>query len=348
MPDPRFPPYTLRRFQEWPTRARRVALSAGAVLVVAAVAALLIFGGLPAAEEIQKYKPASTVQAGAVNWRQEPQQAIRIWAPLKQISPLLQEAVILSEDDLFYHHDGVNVDMMLDAFAVNWRKKGYVRGASTITMQLARNAFLTREKTILRKIRELVLAKRIEKHLTKSQILERYLNIVEWGRNIYGAEAAARYYFGKHASNLNLNEATLLAGMLPNPVYFNPFKRLQSCRRMQKRVLWLLQINRKITKERSAAAYASAVYLRGGTPEFQTAGIDSQEEAKYAIPELEDPLRALPPRHSPSIDSTIQLHISSTDTTYPPSDSAAADTAAGDTSSINTSSITDSLDSSAR
>jgi membrane peptidoglycan carboxypeptidase len=176
--------------------------------------------------------------------------------------------------------------MMKEAFRVNLERGRYVRGASTITMQLARNAFLHKRKTLLRKIREIILTRRIEKNLSKSRILELYLNIVEWGEGIYGAEAAARFYFGKPASNLNLNEATLLAAMLPNPKYFNPFTRLKSCQRMQKRVLWLMQNAHEITDEQAEWARTSYLVLRGSLPPQETAAaaVDSLEEAKYLEP----------------------------------------------------------------
>ena len=259
------------------------------IILVALLLYLILFAGLPDTEEIKAYQPKSIVTAGHIDWsKHSGEQPIRIWAPIAAISPLLQTAVIISEDDLFYQHDGVNFDMMKEAWKINWQKKRYVRGASTITMQLARNAFLTKRKTIIRKVREIILARRIESCLKKRRILELYLNIVEWGDGIYGAEAASRYYFGKAAASLNLNEATLLASMLPNPKYFNPFRRLSSCRRMQKRVLELLQLSKQISAEQVAGAESEPPALRGMAlpPPAAAAEIDSLEELKYleAIP----------------------------------------------------------------
>ncbi|MBD3291250.1 hypothetical protein GF337_20785 [candidate division KSB1 bacterium] len=250
---------------------------------------LLFFSGLPNAEEIKSYRPPKTVKPSHVNWDGNIRQPVYIWAPLHQISILLRKAVVVSEDDRFYYHNGVNFEMMKEAFSVNWTKKRYVRGASTITMQLARNAFLHKKKTLRRKIREIILARRIEKVLSKQQILELYLNIAEWGKNIYGAEAAARFYFEKPAAKLNLAESTLLAGMLPNPKYFNPFERMRSCKRMQKRVLWLLQISRHITEEQVERAYQKDIRLRGEPylrEDFNIAVTDSSEESKYLMPVL--------------------------------------------------------------
>jgi monofunctional biosynthetic peptidoglycan transglycosylase len=245
----------------------------------------LVFAGLPDAAEIKAYQPPSTVKPDRINWNKRMTDSIRIWVPIKRISSLLQKAVVISEDDVFYQHNGVNYETMKEAFRVNWEKGRYVRGASTITMQLARNAFLHKRKTLLRKIRELILARRIENNLSKTRILELYLNIVEWGEGIYGAEAAARYYFGKSAAHLNIAEATLLASMLPNPKYFNPFKRLASVQKMQKRVVWLMENAREI--DATQAQWARVGFtLRGGISpqETEIAAVDSVEEAKYFEP----------------------------------------------------------------
>jgi len=270
---------------------------------------LLLFAGLPDAEAIKTYQPPSTVNPERLNWNKRAADSIRIWVPIKRISSLLQKAVVISEDDAFYHHDGVNYEMMQEAFRVNWEKGRYVRGASTLTMQLARNAFLHKRKTLRRKIRELILARRLEENLSKSRMLELYLNIVEWGDGIYGAEAAARYYFGKSAAALNLAEATLLAGMLPNPKYFDPFKRLKSAQRMQKRVVGLMENARAINSEQAQWALAGFM-LRGGIAPQETvaAAVDSLEEAKYFEPTPEESIPTIPPHTPPTVaaDSLAQ------------------------------------------
>ncbi len=263
---------------------------------------LLVFAGLPDDEDIKAWKPPITYKPHQIDWNGPIKQPVYVWVPLHQISPLLRNAVIVSEDDMFYYHDGVNVEMMKEAFRVNWNKKRYVRGAGTITMQLARNAFLNKQKTLRRKIREIILARRIENVLSKPQILELYLNIAEWGENIYGAEAAACYYFEKSAAKLNLAEASLLAGMLPNPKYFNPLKRLKSCKRMQKRVLWLLQVSRHISEEQAEQVFNNKIYLRGQPllhDDYNIADTDSSEEQKYLIPILPS-MHDTPPRISDS------------------------------------------------
>lgn len=271
----------LAKFWRESSRLRRfLIMIAAAVVATSAVGYLTLFAGLPDIEEIKNYQPVSTGVISEVQWRTPMPESVRFWVPLNRISRALQRAVVISEDDSFFQHDGVNVEMMKEAFAVNWKKKRYVRGASTITMQLARNAFLHKRKTLLRKAREIILARRIEQAVSKQRILELYLNIVEWGENVYGAEAAARYYFSKSAATLSLAEASLLAGMLPNPIYFNPYKRMASCRRMQQRVLKLMDLAGEITSDQARQAQVSEIVLRG-QPLPTPVPIDIAEESQY-------------------------------------------------------------------
>lgn len=285
-------------------RQRRLFFIGVAIVLLVGMGCFLLFAGLPDAVEIKAYQPVSTVNPNHVNWSKRSTDSIRIWMPIKRISPLLQKAVVISEDDVFYQHNGINYEMMKEAFRVNLEKGRYVRGASTLTMQLARNAFLHKRKTLLRKARELILTRRLEKNLSKTRILELYLNIVEWGDGIYGAEAASRYYFGKPAAHLNLAEATMLASMLPNPKYFNPFKRLKSVQRMQKRVVWLMQNAREITPEQAQWALAG-ITLRGGISSYETepAAVDSLEEARYIEPVPEEVAPSPPPTTTTPVES---------------------------------------------
>jgi len=306
--------FLLTRWQNLSLSQRRVGKIFFFIFIFASGIYLLLFAGLPDAEEIKAFQPPSTVNPERLNWNKRTAagvatDSIRIWTPLKRISPYLQKAVIISEDDVFYQHDGINYETMKEAFRVNWEKGRYVRGASTLTMQLARNAFLHKRKTLLRKIRELILARRLEDNLSKTRILELYLNIVEWGDGIYGAEAASRYYFGKSAASLNLAEATLLASMLPNPKIFNPFKRLKSVQKMQQRVVGLMENAHAITPEQAQWALTSFT-LRGGIAPQETvaAEVDSLEEAKYFEPMPEESIPAILPHTPPTVaaDSLAQ------------------------------------------
>lgn len=223
-----------------------------------------IFSGLPDDETIINFFPQSTV-INFVNfdWAQAEIAPVRKVVPLSQISEPLKKAVIISEDDTFYRHSGINMAELKHSFAENLKKKRFARGGSTITMQLARNAFLTKKKTLIRKFKEIILTKRIEKLYSKKKILEFYMNIVEWGPNIYGAEAAAQYYFGKPASQINLAEATLLAGILPNPIYYNPYKNMKGARLKQRRVLHLMKIAGLVTEEQIDEIMSMNIHLRG-------------------------------------------------------------------------------------
>jgi monofunctional biosynthetic peptidoglycan transglycosylase len=157
------------------------------------------------------------------------------WVPYGSIAPSLRRAVLVAEDNSFYEHEGVDVEGMKDAFERNWKKRRIASGGSTITQQLAKNLYLSPSRNPLRKVREYFIARSLEKHLTKKRILEIYLNVVEMGERVYGAEAAARHYFGKSASALSPREAALLAGCLPNPRVMNPGnpnKRLRARQRM--------------------------------------------------------------------------------------------------------------------
>lgn len=155
--------------------------------------------------------------------------------PYSRISPYLRRAVLVAEDNEFYEHEGVDVEAMKAALRKDWEKKKLTSGGSTITQQLAKNLYLSSSKNPLRKIEEYFIARSLERHLSKKRILEIYLNVVEMGERVYGAEAASRHYFGVPASALSPQQAALLAGCLPNPRVMNPGspnKRLRARERM--------------------------------------------------------------------------------------------------------------------
>ena len=137
--------------------------------------------------------------------------------PLSRISAHLRHAVVVAEDDRFTMHDGVDWEAMEDAMRDNWRRKRFWRGGSTITQQLVKNLFLTTHRIAGRKLVEIPLALLAEIVLEKERILELYLNVVEWGPGVYGAEAAARYHYGIPASALSRNQSARLAACLPSP-----------------------------------------------------------------------------------------------------------------------------------
>lgn len=143
--------------------------------------------------------------------------------PLQKISPHLKRAIIAMEDGHFYDHSGINPTGIARATLANYTSRGVVEGGSTITMQLIKNLFLSPERALSRKIAEAVLAIRLEQVLEKNEILELYLNQVYWGHNTYGAETAARSYFNKSSADLNLAEASMMAGFVQAPESYSPF-----------------------------------------------------------------------------------------------------------------------------
>jgi monofunctional biosynthetic peptidoglycan transglycosylase len=141
----------------------------------------------------------------------------QVWVPYGAISEHLKKAILVSEDAAFFSHKGVDMNELKAALKKDWETMSFNRGGSTITMQLAKNLYLNPSKNPLRKLKEIMIAWQLEQSLPKRRIFEIYLNVVEWGRNIYGAEAASRYYFGKSAAGLDPVEAATLAALLPNP-----------------------------------------------------------------------------------------------------------------------------------
>lgn len=160
------------------------------------------------------------------------------WVGLKRISPYLRAAVVAGEDQKFYRHEGFDFAALKEAARRDLAEKRFAAGGSTITQQLAKNLYLTRSKSLVRKVREAVIAYELERHLTKRRILELYLNVVELGPDVYGVEHGARFYFGKGARGLNPKEAAFLAAMLPGPkTAYNPYKNLRRVERRSRRIL---------------------------------------------------------------------------------------------------------------
>jgi monofunctional biosynthetic peptidoglycan transglycosylase len=146
----------------------------------------------------------------------------RTWVPLGRISPHLRNAVLVAEDARFFSHEGLDWNEIRESARRNLRARRVVRGGSTITQQLAKNLWLSGARTPWRKLEELLLALRLERELPKRRILELYLNTIEWGPGVYGAEAAARHWFGVHAADLAAGQAIRLAAVIVNPRRYSP------------------------------------------------------------------------------------------------------------------------------
>jgi monofunctional biosynthetic peptidoglycan transglycosylase len=161
--------------------------------------------------------------------------------PLSRVSKHLVHAVIAAEDQKFFGHEGVDWEAVEKVIEEDQRSFRFARGGSTITQQLAKNLFFTTRRSFVRKAREVIVARWLEDDLGKKRILEVYLNVIEWGDGIYGAQAAAQRYYGKPAAALDEVEAAGLAAMIPNPRRINPRVSAARHARAQRRVLWLMK-----------------------------------------------------------------------------------------------------------
>jgi monofunctional biosynthetic peptidoglycan transglycosylase len=159
--------------------------------------------------------------------------------PLDSVSPFLVDAVISAEDDDFWVHPGFDLLSILKAYEFNAASGRFIRGASTITQQLAKNFFLNNEKTYDRKVRELMYTLLMERYLGKKRILELYLNYAQWSPNVFGCEAASKIYYGKPAARLTPHEAVCLAAVLARPNKLNPY--MTKSGYMQKRKDMIIQ-----------------------------------------------------------------------------------------------------------
>jgi monofunctional biosynthetic peptidoglycan transglycosylase len=186
------------------------------------------------------------------------------WTPSGRIPAEMKWAVILAEDANFYKHEGFDVKAIKNAIKYDLEKKSLKRGASTITQQTAKNLFLSREKTITRKLKEIYLAYRMEQELTKGRIIEFYLNVVELGPMVYGIGHGSRYYFGKPASALTPRECAFLAAMLPGPrLAYNPYKNLGKVLKRSDMILRLLRQKGVLSEGEYQAALATELNIAG-------------------------------------------------------------------------------------
>lgn len=163
------------------------------------------------------------------------------WIPYRQISPLLRRAVIVTEDAAFFDHDGIDLNEIKASMEKNWEEGQFLRGGSTITQQLAKNLYLSESKNPMRKVVELLIARRLEAALSKQRILEIYLNMIEWGDGIFGCEAAARAYFSKSCASVDIQEAALMAGAIINPRVHSPAHPTKRLLRRQQIILRRMQ-----------------------------------------------------------------------------------------------------------
>jgi penicillin-binding protein 1A len=225
-------------------------IAGGTVLGTTMLISALIAGGLvglamsfrnlPDVRVLKDYVPTETTYIYDVKGTQLASlhdEANREVVPLEKISPELKMSLLAIEDSHFFTHQGINATGVGRALVANFSKGGVTEGGSTITMQLIKNLFLSQKREFTRKLAESVLSIRLEQIFRKEKILEMYLNQVYWGHNNYGAETAAQSYFGKHASELNLAEGALMAGLIQSPERWSPFVSLKKSQIRQREVL---------------------------------------------------------------------------------------------------------------
>ena len=224
-----------------PGLARRIGRSILAVIAVVFGCLVYTWITLPDVRPLRTQMPSTTAfmqlrAREAVAAGRKPGAVQRV-VRYSQISPLLIRAVLVSEDAAFFSHDGVDYDELKASIQINWARGGFLRGASTITQQLAKNLYLSPTRNPYRKVTELFIARRLEAELPKSRILEIYLNVIEWGDGIWGIEAAAQRYFGVPASDLSADQAALLAAAIINPRIYSPARPNSTLLRRQQIIL---------------------------------------------------------------------------------------------------------------
>src|SRR4051812_46235249 len=207
----------------------------------------------------------------------------RIEVPFERISPNLIKAVLSIEDQRFYEHSGVDLIRIAAAALRNLQTGRRAEGGSTITQQLARQSFLTRDKTFRRKIKEVILAAHIEREFSKNEILELYLNKVYFGDGLYGAEAASLGYFGKHASALSVDEAALLAGLIQPPSSSAPTVNLDRAIARRNIVLQTMVNNAAIDSAAYERARHAKVRLSNAIEMKETFGLYFKEQVRKEL-----------------------------------------------------------------
>lgn len=247
---------------------------AGAVLALLALAALGALGAAltflltPSAEPLRSENPRTTalIEQRRAEARGRAFRPVQLWVPLDRISPHLASAVIVSEDASFYAHGGFDWTELRLAAEQSWQRGKLGRGASTLTQQLAKNLWLGTERSLWRKVREAALAVKLERALPKRRILALYLNVVEWGEGIYGAEAAARHWFGASASALTPAQAVVLASMLPAPRRAELAHPPRWLAQRTRRLLDRMQQVGRLSHEEHAGAAAELERILAGSP----------------------------------------------------------------------------------
>ncbi len=239
------------------SKKKIAALVVAALVVGAVVYAGWVWYRLPEVDFLKRQNPKETALM-----RERGEGRVQEWLPLDRVSEPLVDAVLMGEDAGFFGHQGFDLYEIRRAFERNWEEGRTIRGASTITQQLAKNLFLSTDRSYGRKLKEALLARRLENALSKKRILEIYLNVIEWGDGIYGVEAASQDVFGKSAATLDAAEGALLAAMIPSPRRLQPCERPKSVRARQERILRWMKGAGRLTDEEYESAVSERLWLR--------------------------------------------------------------------------------------
>ncbi len=303
-------------FQDLEISSWRLAGRAGVLALLAASAAFGIMLGLvlvysinlPEISELERYHPSATTELYDVHGRifGSFAEQRRIVEPYAEFPPVLRNAILSIEDKNFEHNTGINLVRVVEAAYRDVHSHGKVQGASTLTMQLARNLFLSSEKTYSRKLQEILLALEIERRFTKAQIFTLYANQIYLGAGVYGFEAGSEYYFSKPARDLTLPEAALLAALPKGPEYYSPLRYPERALRRRNLVLREMLNNRKITRRQEGEAEAAPLGLHlepppnGAAPYFVDE-VRRQLESEYGSDQVE--------RAGLRVDTTLDLDL---------------------------------------
>ena len=222
------------------------------LIFIAFFLSIAVYFVYPDVAKLKKENPKKTsfMEYREKQWQDEGRKITirQYWVPLSRVSNYMTKAVIIAEDDKFWSHAGFDFEAIEKSLEKDIKEKKFKFGGSTISQQLAKNLYLSPSKNPLRKIKEAIITWRLEKSISKRRILELYLNVAEWGDGIFGIEAAALRYFGKHAADLSADEAARLAAVLPNPRKYNPIGRSRYVNN-RSRIIYEIMVRRGIVVE---------------------------------------------------------------------------------------------------
>ena len=271
-------------------RLRRAALAAAAIGFAVVV---YVYLSLPDVRALSSANPSFTafMEQRALEAARDGRtlRHVQEWVPYSGISENLKRAVLIAEDAAFWDHDGIDINQIRESIQASWTQGAPLRGASTITQQLAKNLYLSPSRAPSRKLRELILARRLEAALSKVRIFEIYLNVIEWGEGIWGVEAAARTYFGIPASSLDGDQSALLAGAIINPRVHNPARPTTRLLQRQEIILGRMGLARRTPEPLAAVAAEPVVVDEGLHDEDEEvvdplAGVSSDAPADESAP----------------------------------------------------------------